>query len=810
MFALVMLVLSRLANLYFLYWFLIPLIAFLLNYADVLDIKLTIKKLFQFYLLGLILNIVILITYMASSLDYSKTESNFLMEYYSDGAIEIARKYKLYEIITGIGSAAWVYELTEEVPGYQAFSILDYIPKTTITLLAGIPVLFTFLKNLQKKKIPILLILVLMAVLATGFGSPFGDLYEDAFANIPVYRDLFRDTWTYWLIPYFGILGVMFGLALNKTKIFGDKNTFLGKFSFTIEVPVILAVIILDIILFVWPGKLVNQAWFVEVPQEYYTAAETISKDYSDKNILALPLTNHVWGSTFYDWGYAGPDVLRQMANFPYVDKYFNIVAPEDYVRKLERLKTPDEEHLRDFLMETRVSYVLMRDDLEKEIDVDRMKEWKNIFEDNSCFQLVEDFEGLELYKYKCFDNSYSSDSLLGNSSFHNGNKVCDDSFFMGEDSNNREVCRVLEPNIENINVEKNKIEYELPSWRSFEGYIGGIEDIEPGVISFNKQDIANLVDKDSDRESVLIHSNNMIEIDIDGYDGALFEENDFEKGAWTPNNIGTCDAEDLGDAGIEGWVNDEGNFQLNTDESQVCISNKVSDTVLDTSGLLVIEYEASSNQNIKYCLFNRVESECYYIGEIDSDVEPVLLDYDEQDEEGDLKKAKVLFKDLSLLQRDEFELFLYFNHEHEDSYEIELEKIRFVEFPQELGNIEIRSKNFERGDIDVEEPKTRFGNSIRIYNNSFSEEDELLITDRKNYNSQWVLIGIHKDGIFKSQFIDERVKVNGYANGWIVKEGSEYNRYMLIYYPQIIFVVAIVLTLWGYIWWGFFFVKKV
>jgi hypothetical protein len=72
------------------------------------------------------------------------------------------------------------------------------------------------------------------------------------------------------------------------------------------------------------------------------------------------------------------------------------------------------------------------------------------------------------------------------------------------------------------------------------------------------------------------------------------------------------------------------------------------------------------------------------------------------------------------------------------------------------------------------------------------------------------VLIGIHKDGIFKSQFIDERVKVNGYANGWIVKDGSEYNRYMLIYYPQIIFVVAIVLTLWGYIWWGFFFVKKV
>lgn len=768
-FSVILMAISRAASSYLLYWSVVPVVALLINYAGLTKAKYSFKKLFLFFIVVFILNSVVWVSYVASSGAFEEFETSALTTIYREQSKINSQKYNLFDVMAGFGQQAWVEQLSDVRPGYQAYSFIGNLPLNYLRFLAFVPILFACLANIKKRVWILVLFAVSLAVMATGYGQPFGRVYNFLFDNLPVYRDMFRDMWTYWSMPYFMLISILLANGFDAVKGVKLKEKWDSKlFPVIIKVSIISCWLISITLLTIVPNKLVSSAWIVNIPDEYYQTAEFINSKTDLGNVLLLPMTEHPYGYTDFDWGYTGPDVLRNLSRAGFIDKYFNPVAPASYIQQIEKLNTNAGEMdiLEDFLKRTDTDLLVLRKDLLTPVDTLRAEKWIDKIAGNRCFAEVLENDNHLVFEYRCSD---FSNYLSNGDKTHLGNIACEDSI-MGEDTViSRGFCGELKPDISTISIAESSLRF-YPSQERFVEEFSDINESEKADLDIEISDDAFILDISEGKRD-------------------LVENWSLNSEMWNGESLQTCNPFD-GDVstGIRKIKTSDG-MKFILDKKQACVYQKIITSGDFSKAILAVKHD-NKNVSTRYCIFSEGSNTCISQGAIyDPQISSNSNVYSEYNEAEDMY-TEYLFID-SIPDLDEEQniwLYMYFNTNLEEDVEIDIDQIRLLTFPEyKIINPEKTASNRElTPDYDLE-------TFVTLKNVGL---DTGVFTYGQNYTDQWLLLGKEKDGGW-SIISEERIKTFDFANGWRIEEDKDYEKVYLIFRPQIYYLIGIAVNMW-------------
>jgi hypothetical protein len=300
------------------------------------------------------------------------TQAKINLEY-SLKSIELSRKYAgILNSIRFVGLYAWEMPWCwDELPGMMGCSkvIPLYRDNTFLSILTFYPIILMSILlviimikanyNLRTVTFLTLLFIVIIIFLAKMVNPPFGQINEFLYTHFPLFLVLFRSAWKYMQVPYILLLSIIVIIGLD---ILGKK---LNRRTFYVVMIIILVIhfayISPAVLIF---SKLVNSAWIVEVPNDYYIIVDFFNKQKEPFRILPLPLSKHFTGYVPYSWGYAGPDILYTLLSKPMIDKYHNPALPSwslNMVNRIERLSYSNLEELINLAKILNVKYILVR-----------------------------------------------------------------------------------------------------------------------------------------------------------------------------------------------------------------------------------------------------------------------------------------------------------------------------------------------------------------------------------------------------------------------------------------------------------------
>lgn len=770
-FALVMMAISRTANMYLLYWMLVPLIVYLLAYVGLVKIKVKFRSLVLFYGLSLALNAVVLFSYLGMQLSYADISQNSVLEFYREDAIRFAADYKVYEIIGGFGSYAWTHNLSKIFPGDHNFTVLGYVSRTVLWVLAIIPVLYALITNIGSRRIVLVLVALLFAILATSYGEPFGDLYASTLGRLPIYSDFFRDSWTYWSMPLFFIISIMLALSFKDKLSFTHLKKMDKNFATTlIKYQVILIMLVAFVVMYISPGYAINPAWVNAIPYGYRETAQYLDENAAGERVLPLPLSKHIYGYTYYEWGYAGPDIMHKLADVGYTDKYFNQIATNETVAMLEGIVEPDAETLNEFLYQTQTNWILLRKDfvdLPFEYSGERVTQFEAILNNYECWEIRSEYEKLTLYENVCDDHSRSdvqvSDNIVyGDSKCYQG--ITTDQYVEGS-----AVCG-KNPKSENFSIDNEELLIE---------------------------------NQDDDYD---------LDLSDDEYD--LLNNYDFKDGLWNEGDLYTCDPDDTEPTAIDIDELDESGISIDSLGQKVCIFEPILNENIGSGAVLKVKYKSNSSDSMRYCIFGLEDDYCYFLGEIEGEnsVDGVIM---KNEQEGDYNVDYLYLDDMGKYQdKEDMFLYLYFNDSRNDNFKIEIDELRLVSTPEEFATEFMAKNTFDNGELGEVNVVDHLFGTVRVWQNY--DEGDQVVSFNQRYDEQWKLVGWSKGKTLPSLVNSEHEETYQYANGWFVNKIERYDRLGIIYVPQAIFISGILFTVWIYLMyaivsvWGKFDSKKV
>ncbi|WKZ31322.1 MAG: alpha-(1-_3)-arabinofuranosyltransferase family protein [Candidatus Dojkabacteria bacterium] len=752
-FALIMMAISRTANMYLLYWLLVPLIVYLLAYVRLVKIKVKFTSLLLFYGLSLALNAVVLFSYLGMQLSYADISQNSVLEFYREDAIRFAADYKIHEVIGGFGSYAWTHNLSKIFPGDHNFTVLAYVSRTVLWVLAIIPVVYALITNFRGRRIALVVVAIIFAILATSYGQPFGEIYADTLGKLPIYSDFFRDSWTYWSMPLFFILSIMLAfsfkdkLSLSHLKKM-DKN-FASSF---IKYQVILVMIVGFVVMYISPGYAINPAWVNAIPYGYRETAQYLNENAKGERVLPLPLSKHIYGYTYYEWGYAGPDIMRRMADVGYTDKYFNQIATNKTVSMLEGIIEPQPETLNEFLYRTQTNWILLRKDfvdLPHEYSNERALQFEEILNNFECWQKVSEYEKLSLYENKCGDHAKSDIQVSKNYVY--GDSKCYQGIPLDQYYEDSSVCG---SNPKNDNFE-----------------------IERDLLRINNE-------------------NETTRLDLEDGEYDLLENYDFKNGLWNEGDLYTCDPDDSEALRIETSERRAGGVTIESDGQKVCIFEPIINENIGSGAMLKIKYKSNNSDPMRYCIFGLTDDYCYILGNMDEkDREGIIV---KGENEGDFNVDYLYIDNLaSYSEKEDMYLYMYFNDSRTRDFNIEIDELRFISTPAQFADQFEPSDVYDEDSIGSVKVSERLGGSLKVWNSDAN--GDVLVSFNQRYDDQWLLLGWNKEFMPKVVVADH-VESYQYANGWLVKSVEKYDRLGIVYIPQLVYAAGILITAWIYL----------
>jgi hypothetical protein len=764
-------------NLYLVYFILVPVLAFLVLKSLDQEIKIKPQTLLKFFIVFGLINIVAFAVLYTSIANYQDQYSGLVLNlHYRESSKVVSSGYNIFHTLAGWGTYAWNQSLSEERAGWQSFAIFRNLSKQTLVVIGLMIPTLVLLLNISKRRWFIVVGMFLCGFLMTAFGWPFGDIYESIFRNIPSFFDLFRDSWGYWSIPYFLILTIGLVLGLHATA---EVGSILRKFAF-------LTYLILFVFLFVAPGNLINKRWFVSVPDGYFKVSEYINTNYSNENILVLPLTDHNFGYTFYQWGYGGPDVMNKLIDASYIDKYVYPVTIEPYIADLEKLVDGGVEDIEKYIVDKSIAVLVLRKDLSNSSDVEKSAQLGQLFDESICFEKVYSTNSLDLYSYKCRNRNIedviaNSECVVAGSSRFSSTYIIDGASY--ESSCQESVF--LNFDNEGIRLERDKL--EVPIEVENEQLFTVSEEIEDVNIQVNNSDVEV-------GERLLAKEGDVFEVTLDK-DNDLIENYDFTLEDWHPDGAHTCDA-DTSEIGIKYQLQDDSSVLIESPGKQVCMFNSV-ELPSEGNGLLInVKHRSSSDQSLGHCLLSDIQQQCLSYGALDETPDLLNIDFTSKRfryVEGDYYDDYIFIPNFEgYLEDDKLFLSVYFNQGEEDNFKTEVSEIRVVQIPAEWGDIVFNADDIN-SEVSIPQYKSFLGETVWKVSD-IDNESKLLVLD-KLYSDNWKVFTV-ENGLPKMQD-NEHVLFNGYGNGWITSRG-EYDTVYFVYMPQVWYMFGLFLSSWA------------
>jgi hypothetical protein len=749
------------------------LIVFVFSKVGLFDWKLKFKEIVRFFLQSILINAVVIVTLFASALNYlSDAQSNLLMEYYRNTQQQITTKYNLFESMAGLGSYSWVNYLSDELPGWQAYSIFRDLPKTFWLAISVFPIIFALISGFKKKRFWIIPLLLIVLLLMNGSGMPLGELYNRTLGSLPVYRDFFRDPWGYWGIIYFFLISVLILLGLSDLiKLKSDKKGF--KWISMIPIFVLVGVFLTQFFLmYISPGKIVSEAWWVNIPEDYKQISDFLNDEEGSK-VLPLPITSQAFGYTETDWGYKGPDILNRMSDVNILDTHLSFLTSESYSDLISVLEFPSEEALTDVLDRTSTNYVLLRNDFKDDENESSLVMYSDIVNSSDCFKSVVSTSKLELFEYTCFDEQVSEWSYSHN--YYFGDWACGNGLGIEDDSASY-ICKSLQWPKEGIEIVYNVLQYE------FEGI--------SGVVSSQGAESDSVMINDTFlTDDIVLKENNVVSIDLSDGKYDLIDNWDFSQGNWN-NDIYTC---------VDGYTSED--IVVNSDDGlgvesfykPYCLYTNIQQEGInndEVKGLLNIKYkDVEGNQVPTVNIYSEEKQQLLYSIDLIEDVlDPSLGITLELKESNDgFRDYYIYFEDLSFLDRGTY-LYLLFNQGVE-YMNVHIDSVRFIYLDSDIDGVNLVSKNVDREIFDVNELSVKeFWSGLFNVVDVSSIEGSVLISNTRNFNSNWLVLGIDSD----------HVLVNGFANGWLIDGVGSYDSLFIIYFPQVLYIIGFLISFIG------------
>lgn len=201
----------------------------------------------------------------------------------------------------------WVshYERTEVI--YVAYALTLLI---VIGMLVAFPYKFAFL-----------------AVLFTGLiaflsSEPVFSTLNEVMRKNELFAQLFRNPYTKLIVPTVAVMSVLFGVGVGKIYYLVSKyiNRYLGA--------IVVATVVVGLTATsvpVWRGQYFYDSEKTQIPSEYFRLFDYF-KDSADKNgRVALLPAHYMWGWSNHDWGYRGSGFLWYGIEQPILDRAFDV-----------------------------------------------------------------------------------------------------------------------------------------------------------------------------------------------------------------------------------------------------------------------------------------------------------------------------------------------------------------------------------------------------------------------------------------------------------------------------------------------------
>jgi len=201
--------------------------------------------------------------------------------------------------------SSWVEYYQNEI-----VNILTYIPLIFLTL--GLIICLLGFKSGTKRSVFLLFFISLIALSSTN--PPFGFIVSFTQENIPVLRDIFRFSFTKFIVLYSFTYSILILIFLDKVSNYIKSNYLpIGFIIFTC---------ILSFPIFT--GNFFYQKMFVYFPKEYTEVSKILSSKNSPQRMLYFPNSPSI-GWTFYEWGYRGSGFLWYFLNENILNEAFEI-----------------------------------------------------------------------------------------------------------------------------------------------------------------------------------------------------------------------------------------------------------------------------------------------------------------------------------------------------------------------------------------------------------------------------------------------------------------------------------------------------
>lgn len=197
----------------------------------------------------------------------------------------------------------------------------DFAPKVLINvflILVFVGLVRSFIRIKEPVSRFLLMAFFISFIALTGPNPPFGLITNFIRANIPLFAEVFRLSFTKFIILYSLVYSSLLVYGLDflslkiKTNIVRRVNAYL---------------LIISILIYALPsftGNFINSSLFSYIPNDYYAMAEYLDSNDPEGRILYLP-NSPTFGWTHYSWGYRGSGFLWYLIINPVLDEAFEI-----------------------------------------------------------------------------------------------------------------------------------------------------------------------------------------------------------------------------------------------------------------------------------------------------------------------------------------------------------------------------------------------------------------------------------------------------------------------------------------------------
>ncbi len=233
-------------------------------------------------------------------------------------------------------------------------------------------------------------------IMLAGMNPPTGKIFTFISDKIPLFTEIFRNSFTKWGCA----MALVYSVGLGYLIALFRKNIF----AFLVAVLIIISSIFVTFPIF--QGKLISSSMRVSIPQEYFQVFDFFKNQDQTKRIANFPMVNF-WGWSFYKWGYRGSGFLWYGIRQPILDRAFDVWSPNNeafYNEVAFALSYANtDETLQKVLDKYQVSYLIFDENLYDPANLESVNliaRQKHIIDSSQRFTKIKNFGNINIYEF--------------------------------------------------------------------------------------------------------------------------------------------------------------------------------------------------------------------------------------------------------------------------------------------------------------------------------------------------------------------------------------------------------------------------